>query len=82
MNKDKMEGGKIMKRPEIQISLAAARVNAKMTQNDVAKALGISNQTICNWENGRSEPTHSQAKQLSTLYGIALDYIFLPTQSN
>lgn len=71
-----------MKKPEIQISLAAARVNARMTQHDVAKALGISNQTICNWENGKSEPTHSQARQLSALYGIDLDYIFLPVQSN
>ena len=71
-----------MQKPEIQISLAAARVNAKMTQNEVAKAIGVSNQTICNWENGKAEPTYSQAKQLSKLYGISLDYIFLPEQSN
>lgn len=71
-----------MQKPEIQISLAAARVNAKMTQSEVAKEIGVSNQTICNWENGKSEPTHSQARRLSELYGISLDYIFLPEQSN
>ena len=71
-----------MKRPGIQISLAAARVNAKMTQNEVAKALGVSNQTICHWENGKAEPTISQARELSELYGMDLDYIFLPSQSN
>lgn len=71
-----------MSKPGIQISLAAARVNAKMTQNEVAKAIGVSGQTICNWENGKSEPTYKQARELSTLYGIDLDYIFLPQQSN
>ncbi len=71
-----------MKRPGIQISLAAARVNAKMTQNEAAAALGVSNQTICNWENGKAEPTISQARKLSELYGMDLDYIFLPSQSN
>ena len=38
---------------EIQISLAAARVNAGMTQEDVAKKMGISKQTIINWEKGK-----------------------------
>lgn len=39
---------------EIQISLAAARVNAGMTQEEVAKKMGISKQTIINWEKGVS----------------------------
>lgn len=71
-----------MKKPAIQISLAAARVNAKMTQRQVAEALGISNQTVCNWENGKAEPSWSQAEQLSKLFGMDLDYILLPQPSN
>ena len=39
------------KRKEIQISLAAARVNACMTQDSVAKAMHVSKQTVVNWEN-------------------------------
>ena len=35
-----------------QISLKAARVNANMTQEDVAKVLKRNKQTIVNWENG------------------------------
>lgn len=67
---------------KLQISLAAARVNAEMTQDDVAKEMHISKQTIVNWEKGKSEPTISQAKSLAELYKIKLDYIFLPSKPN
>ncbi|WP_347224121.1 helix-turn-helix domain-containing protein [Bacteroides congonensis] len=71
---------KILER--IQISLAAARVNAGLTQADVAKALNVGKQTIVSWEKGRSEPKMSQSRELSLLYRIPLDYIFLPQKSN
>ena len=71
---------KILER--IQISLAAARVNAGLTQADVAKALKVGKQTIVSWEKGRSEPKMSQSRELSLLYRIPLDYIFLPQKSN
>lgn len=67
---------------EIQISLAAARVNAGMTQEEAAKRLHISKQTICNWEKGKAEPSITQARELSLIYGLDLDYIFLPVKSN
>lgn len=66
----------------LQISLAAARVNANLTQRDVAKALGISTQTLVNWEAGKTEPSANQARALASLYNIKLDYIFLPDSSN
>lgn len=66
----------------IQISLAAARVNAGLTQADVAKALNVGKQTIVSWEKGKSEPKMSQSRELSLLYKMPLDYIFLPQKSN
>lgn len=63
---------------KLQISLAAARVNAKMTQEDVAKEMHVSKNTVVNWERGTSEPSISQGRKLSELYNIPLDYIFLP----
>ena len=66
---------------KIQISLAAARVNAGLTQDDVAKALKLSKQTIVNWEKGKSEPSINQGRMLSDLYKIPMDYIFLPIKS-
>ena len=67
---------------KIQISFAAARVNAGLTQDDVAKALKLSKQTIVNWEKGKSEPSINQGRMLSDLYKIPMDYIFLPIKSN
>lgn len=67
---------------QIQISLAAARVNAGYTQETVAKALNVGKQTIVSWEKGKTEPKVSQIRQLSQLYDIPLDYIFLPMKSN
>ena len=61
---------------KFQISLAAARVNAEMTQEEVAKALGVSKQTVVNWEKSRTEIDHSQAKKLSELYNMPLNNIF------
>lgn len=67
---------------KIQISLAAARVNAGMTQDDAAKEMRVSKQTVVNWEHGRTEPTISQCRMLSRLYNMPLEYIFLPEKSN
>ena len=66
---------------EVQISLAAARVNADMTQNDVAESLHVSNKTVGNWENGTSTPSFSTMKTLSDMYKIPIDNILLPTKS-
>ena len=59
----------------IQISLAAARVNAGLTQREVAKAMGVSQNTIVNWEKYATEPTVMQSRQLGELYGIPVDAI-------
>lgn len=44
---------------KLQISLAAARVNAGMTQADVAEKMHLNKQTIVNWENNRVIPKPS-----------------------
>ena len=63
---------------DIKISLAAARVNANLTQKSVAAEMGVDKSTLINWEKGRSEPTVTQAMWLSERYGIPIDNIFLP----
>lgn len=57
------------------ISLAAARVDAKLTQQEAASALGVSQATIVAWEKGTAEPKISQANELCKLYGRDIDEI-------
>ncbi len=66
----------------IRISLEAARVNAHMTQTEAAEKLGVTVQTILNWEKGRSEPSISQGRLIEQVYGIPIENIFLPMASN
>lgn len=65
-----------------KISLEAVRVNAGMSQKEWAKKLGVSNNTVINWEKGNTEPTLSQAREMSLLSGIPMDFIFVPDKFN
>ena len=65
----------------LKISLAAARVNARMTQAEVAEILKISKSTLASWERGITEPKVAQAEKLSELYNIPSDNIFFNDKS-
>jgi transcriptional regulator with XRE-family HTH domain len=67
---------------DIKISLEAARVNAKLSQKEVADKLKVSNKTVFNWENGKTFPSADKIDALCELYGIPYDNInFLPNDS-
>lgn len=66
---------------EIKISLAAVRVNAEMTQEQVAQELHVSRQTVMNWETGKASPSYATLETLSRLYNFPIDNIFLPVKS-
>lgn len=51
-----------------KISLAAARVNIRRTQKDVAEEIGVSENTIRNWETGKSYPSTLHIDKLLELY--------------
>lgn len=68
-------------RNEFKITLAAARVNAGMTQTDVAEKMHVSKQTIINWEKGKIVPGIPEICMLSSIYKMPQDYIFLPSYS-
>ena len=70
------------KMDKLQISLAAARVNAGLTQEDVAKEMKVSKNTIVKWEKGETEPSVTQGRRLEALYKIPLGNIFFPSASN
>lgn len=59
----------------VKFTLAAARVNAGLSQKEAAKALGISNKTLCKWENYASFPGADMIPAICELYGIPYDQI-------
>lgn len=60
---------------EIGSKIKKSRIDAKLTQEQAAEALGISRQTISNWENEKSYPDIVSVLKMSDLYGVSLDYL-------
>ena len=60
---------------EIGSKIKKSRIDAKLTQEQAAEALGISRQTISNWENEKSYPDIASVLKMSDLYGVSLDFL-------
>jgi transcriptional regulator with XRE-family HTH domain len=58
-----------------KITLSAARVNAGYSQKKAAELLGISNKTLCRWENCKSFPDQPMIEKICNLYGVTYDMI-------
>lgn len=67
---------------KLRITLEAARVNRGLTQPSAAKKVGVSVQTLINWEKGRTVPTVDFAQRLCEVYGVTMDdIIFFKSES-
>lgn len=62
----------------MKVSLRAARVNARMTQDQTCKAMNIAKSTLISWEKENTFPTAVQLKRLCSLYNCTMDDIFVP----
>ncbi len=63
----------------VMYTLKTARERAGFTQIEAAKALGISTDTLGNYERGKSYPDIPVLKKIESLYGVPYDQIiFLP----
>ncbi|MBR7045192.1 MAG: helix-turn-helix transcriptional regulator [Lachnospiraceae bacterium] len=60
---------------EIGSKIRQSRKEAKITQEQAAEALGVSRQTISNWENEKSYPDIISVLKMSDLYNVSLDYL-------
>lgn len=58
-----------------KVTLAAARINANLTQAQAAKALGVGLSTLKNWEQGKTYPNQPAIEKICELYGMPYDYI-------
>lgn len=74
---EQKKGGKQkMGIPDFKISMAAARVNAKLTQKEFADLCGVRVETVNSWEQGKTEPPVSAIRKLSEKSNIPMDFIF------
>ena len=64
-----------------KITLAAARVNAGLTQKEAAKLLNLTPATLQNYESGKTTPSWETARKIEAVYKFPLDFIFLPSPS-
>lgn len=62
----------------MSITMAAARVNAKLSQEALAKELGVTPVTVRNWESGRVKIPAIYLRRLAELSGVSESDIFLP----
>ena len=46
-----------------------------ISQKDFAKKLGVSQQTIASWENGRTEPSNDLLKDIADYFNVSTDYL-------
>ena len=57
------------------ISLAAARVNANLTQKEFADLCEVSESTVIAWETGRRYPNLKKLNVIEQVLGISLNFI-------
>ena len=66
---------------DIGTKLKSARVQAGMTQEQAAEALGVSRQTVSNWETAKTYPDIVSVVKMSDLYGVSLDRLLKGDQA-
>lgn len=63
----------------MQLTLKAARKNKNLNQEEAAKLIGISVETLHNYENQKTFPDVPIIKKIEDVYGVKYeDIIFLP----
>lgn len=60
---------------EIGIKLKNARTEKGLTQEHAAELLGVSRQTVSNWENNKSYPDIISVIKMSDIYSVSLDHL-------
>ena len=68
--------------PEFQISILAARTNAKLTQQEMADKLGINRTSYLKYENGEVSMRMDTAVHFSEIVNIPMQYIDFSLSKN
>ena len=57
------------------IDFERLRNKAGLSQEALARVMGLSRMTIANWEKGKTEPSASQIKVLADIFGVTTDQL-------
>lgn len=55
------------------MNFAKYRKRAKLTQAEVARAIGVSDAAVCQWEKGETMPNAARLTQIAKLYKCKVD---------
>ena len=67
---------------EIGEILKRYRLAAKLTQKNVADALGVNRVSVTQWENGSAKPNIERLGELAKLFGVPIDALLTGTPLN
>ena len=57
----------------MDIKIREYRKNRALTQQQLAEILGVRQNTICQWEKGKREPSIKMCKEVASVLGVSLD---------
>ena len=63
---------------QLKIRLSAVRVNAGLSQEELASKMRVSRATIVNWESNKVKMSEADLTLYSTICRFPKDHIFLP----
>lgn len=55
--------------------IAALRKERKLNQKQLGSILGVAQNTICNWENGKRDPDYESLKKMALFFNCSTDYL-------
>ena len=55
--------------------IASLRKERNLTQKEFGAIIGVAQNTICNWENGKREPDNESLKKMAFFFGCSTDYL-------
>ena len=66
----------------MKVTLKAARINKGLTQIEAANRIGVTVDTLANYEKGKTYPDIPVLKKIEEVYGVSYNHlIFLPNDT-
>lgn len=67
---------------ELKMTLKAARINTGLSQAEASKKIGVSKDTLGNWERGKTYPNALHIRKIEDAYGVQYDSIIFLLENN